>query len=416
MITIGIPEIIIDNEKAVLEADVNIPEDIAIKYRNETGKIKNCSWRTYRDYPPKALNGSNRLKYEVEKKYSDSLCTERSDGFVMAMLWYGIITGSDIAFEKPMSEQLYRGLTGKLIPGLCGSKYKQIRLVGPVTSEKLECRGAIGLGMSCGIDSLYSLRTHDVTHLVFYEAGHIHHLRGIIDDDASIEEYYAKAYEAADRQAANASEIAKQTGKEFVYVKSNLDENFYRGGIIYRSMHASLSCTLALQKLYSTYISSSSGHGENLETGLLVPSQNYEDLICDSCSTETLSYVSSDYVRRFEKIEKLADDRLAGKHLNVCFNFTGHNCGRCFGCLKTMVVLDLIGKLVNFDKAFNLKEYYAEREERIRLLADGAGCPELSSVKESWNDIVEYAKDHQGDLCRMILNIDEEKTAAKRKI
>lgn len=410
MIRIGKPEIIIDKKKAVLEADVIIPEAAAVKYMNETGKIKNCLWRTYEDYPPKAWKrGGSRLKYEVDEKYADCLCTERSDGFVMAMLWYGIITGEDIAFERPMSQRLYLGITEKLMPELCGNSRRQIRLIGPVRSEKPACRGATGLGMSCGVDSLYSLRTHDATHLAFYEAGHIHHLRGLLDDHAPIEEYYAKAIIEADRQAADAAEIARQTGKEFVYVKSNLDENFYRGGIIYRSMHASLSCTLALQKLFSKYISSSSGHGGNLETGLLVPSQNYEELLCESCRTEALDYVSSDCIRRFEKIRKLADDSLARKYLNVCFNFAGHNCGRCFGCLKTMVVLDLLGTLDNFGEVFDLKAYYAERTERIRLMADGACRPELSSLKESWKDIVEYAKSQKGELSRMILDIDEEK-------
>ena len=43
------------------------------------------------------------------------LCPERSNAFVVAMLWYAMLTGSDIRFEAPVSKQLYDGLTGTLI-------------------------------------------------------------------------------------------------------------------------------------------------------------------------------------------------------------------------------------------------------------------------------------------------------------
>ena len=116
----------------------------------------------------------------------------------------------------------------------------------------------------------------------------------------------------------------------------------------------------------------------------------------------TLDYVSSDYARRFEKLVKLADDPFSAQYLNVCFNFNGKNCGECYGCLKTMVVLDLLGKLHNFDKVFDLEKYYSDRRKYIKILADGTHRPELASLRESWADMVKYAKSHSGEICDII--------------
>ncbi len=407
MITIGKPTLYTKNEKAFLTADVHIPANTALRYKEITKSLKNCPWRTQEDYPPKAWeNNGSKLYFEVEKKYADYLCTERSDAFVVALFWYAMLTGEDISFETPMSERLYCGLTQRLIPALCTEQLRPIKLTGPTSSEKLECRGAVGTGMTCGVDSFYTMNTHKLSHLAYYECGHIFHLKGILDDNASIEEYYKKSYEIADEKATAAAEVAKQSGLESLYVKSNLDDNFYRGGIIYRSMYGSLSCTLAVQKLFGTYISSSSGHGDDLKTGLIVPTQNYENLICESCKTETLDYVSSDSEKRIEKLMKLSENALAAQYLDVCFNFTGKNCGECYGCLKTMIMLDLLGKLNNFDKAFDLEKYYSNRRKYIKILADGALHPELVSVKEAWTDIVKYAKAHDGELCNIISELD----------
>lgn len=414
MIKIGKPAVVFRDEKAFLEAEIAISAETALKFKNMTRTLKNCPWRTGRDYPPRAwVNRGSKLYFAVDKSYTKYLCTERSDAFVIALLWYAILTEEDICFEMPMSQKLYQGLTERLIPALCSDKYRQIRLTGSVTSEKLVCQGAVGSGMSCGVDSFYTMRTHQLTHVTYYEYGHIY----MFDQNISLEEYYQKVHEMADRMADSASKVAEQSGLGFVYVKTNIDEDFYRGGVIYRAMYGNLACSLAIQKLFCTYISSSSGHGNDLETGLIVPTQNYENLICSSCKTETFEFVSSDFKKRFEKQERLADDPLFAQYAEVCFapqyldeQFTVRekNCGECYGCLKTMIVFDLLGKLDRFDRVFDLRKYYADRRKYIKIVADGSRRPELSSLKQSWVDIVHYSKTHSGSLCNVITELDRE--------
>ena len=401
MIKIGKPRIYTEKEKAYLAASVTISDEAALRFKERTEKLKNCLWRTNEDYPPQAWqNGGGNLFFEVDKKYADCLCAEGSDAFVIAMLWYAVMTEEDISFEVPMSKRLHEGLTQVLLPALCSEEYRLIKLTGPLTCEKLECKGAVGTGMTCGIDSFYTLRTHKLTHLAYYDSGHTAPVPCANGGKLSVKDYYNATSEIADKNVAFHDEIARQNGLEFLYIKTNIEKDFYRGGAIYKTMYDNLACTLAVQKLFKTYISSSSGHGGDLESGLAIPSQNYENLICDCCKTETLDFISSDRAKRFEKIEKLADDSTVAEHLDVCFNYLcfnpgGKNCGECYGCLKTMVVLDLLGKLDNFEKSFDLEKYYADRRKYIKILYDGTLRPELASLRESWADITEFANAHQ---------------------
>lgn len=227
MIKIGKPYITLTNEKAILSAKVFIPEYVAIKYKTITQNLKNTPWRTDKDYPPEDWKKDRtELTYETDKKYADLLCIERADAYVVAMLWYAIITGEDIEFEAPLSNRLYHGLTEKLIPAICRNEYRQIKLIGPLTEEKLQNKGAVGTGMSCGVDSFYSLRTHnEVSHLAYFECGHIFHMNGVLDNP-SIREFYDATNKVADKRAEAGYDIANRSGKEFVYVKSNLDKNF----------------------------------------------------------------------------------------------------------------------------------------------------------------------------------------------
>ena len=415
MIQIGRPTVYTENEKAYLTADVYIPTEAALRYKEITKTLKNCPWRMWEDYPPKVWgDGGAKLYFEVDKKYADCLCTERSDAFVIAFFWYAMVTGEDIYFEIPMSRRLYNGLTDTLIPALSADGHRQIKLKGPVTSDKLECNGAVGTGMSLGVDSFYTMHTYKLTHLAYYAWGHLGVLKMTDANRISMAEYYKMVDKVDEIKTAKISRFADEAGYEYLYVKSNLDEDFYRGGILYDTMYRNLACTLAVQKLFRTYISSSSGNGGDQETGLFVPTQNYENLICENCKTETLDYISSDDVKRFDKIERLADDLEVAKRLDVCFDtrysdihhLREKNCGECYGCLKTMVVLDLLGKLDQYEKVFELKNYYADRRKYIKILADGSRRPESSALRVCWADIVKYAKAHSGELCEIILELD----------
>lgn len=392
LISIERPCVYENEDNAFLKAKIHISDNAVKEYINRTKELTNCLWRTYENYPPREWKADNScLWFATNKTLKEYLCDERSDAFVMIMLWYAMLTESDISFEIPMSERLYNGLTKSLIPKLCGAERRHIKLIGPLTSEPVKNAGKVGTGMPCGVDSFYTMRTHNLTHLTYFEAGHIHHMNGVLDGNCDLNTFYGAANAYAMTEYAKSRAVAEHENLEFVSVMSNADRDYYRGGIIYTSMYRNLSCVLALQKLFSEFISSSSGDSYDVETKLIAPSQHYENLICDSCKTEALDYYTSDFIRRYNKLEKLADDLLFRKYATVCFNFTGKSCGECYGCLKTMVPLDEMGKLKGFGDIFDLDKYYSDRKKYIKILANGAKQPQLSAIKESWLDIVKHA-------------------------
>ena len=412
MITIGKPYITTENDTAYLRAPVHISKDTVRVYLEKTAPLKNTAWLTAFDYPPAVWQEEDcNLWFSAPSQYAEYLSTERSNAFVIAMLWYAMITGSDIRSEAPMSRKLYDGLTQTLIPTLMQD---QIRLDGSVTGEPIECAGGVLTGMSCGVDSLYTLHCYDrpdapggkrLTHLAYYDCNY---LLPFLDPPYDINAIYREKEQAFSHIIDHAKVIANHHDLPLIVMRSNLDEDFYRGGRIYGSMYRFLACTLALEPLYGTYISSSSGHGSNMvEASLTVPTQHYEGLLCDCCQTETLHYVTSDDASRPEKLEALADDEEVQKYVAVCYDAGPHgeNCGRCYACMKTMIPLDIIGKLDKFGESFDLEKYYSEREDVYRDLILFSQRPEASSARESVQQILQLTNKYDNDAGRLFRSL-----------
>ena len=413
MISIGKPFVTVENDTAYLRARVEISDDAAAAYMEKTSKLKNAAWLTAVDYPPAAWKeeGSS-MWFSVQAEYAEYLCTERSDAFVIALFWYGMITGSDISFEVPMSKALYDGVMNELMPALTGDGRRPIKLDGPLTSEKIWCEGGVLTGMSCGVDSMYTLHCYDsdnapggkrLTHLAYYDCDYLLPWLGPPYD---VGEIYRSRERTFSHIIEHAKIIAEHHGLPLIIMRSNCDEDYYRGARIYSSMYRFLACTLAMQHLYGTYISSSSGHDSSeVEVSLTVPTQHYEGLLCDCCQTETLHYMTSDDATRPEKLRVLADDRDAQDYLAVCYNAGPHgeNCGMCYACDKTIIPLDIMGKLDLFRKSFDVDEYYARREEVFEDLIRFSQQPEAASARVSVKQIIRLADEEGSEAGKLFI-------------
>ena len=417
MITIGKPFITVENDTAYLKARVTISDDSVRKFLETTRKLPNCSWLTEIDYPPASWKKDCCLWFSVDSKYAGYLNDERSNAFVLAMFWYAMASGSDISFELPLSQKLYNGLTKTLMPALEKSGFTPVKLLGPVTSKPLTCCSGYASGMSCGVDSFYTLRRHAsrLTHLTFYKGSFI---LPYAQAPYSIDEIFEERERTFSAYASNAATVAEHHGLPFVMVNTNLDKDFYRGGYIYSAMYRYTACSLALEHLFSTYISSSSGHSEHgMEVSLFSPTQHYEDLLCECLQTETFRYVTSDRDLRTDKIKAVADDEDFREFAEVCFNqLAGHkNCGKCYGCWKTMIPLDLIGKLDQFQKCFDLDEYYENRRDVFADLIRFSCLPASSSARETVRQILDLALSEPSDAGNEFMEVYNSMTGKEDK-
>ena len=296
------------------------------------------------------------------------LCDSRSDAFVVALLWYALMTGADIEYEAPISEQLYFGITELLIPAVC-KNCSIIHLHGPVSNQRIENANGVGTGMSCGIDSLYSLKKYTaqnlpddykLTHLAYFNMGAIFHPNRDTKKVYELKEFYEVTDKMSIEKMNNALHVGEIKGLPLIYVESNLDKDYYRGGYGYTGVYRNCACVLAVQKLFSKYYCSSAGWPEFFDLSLTEGSEHYETLLCNAFSTESLQFIISDYATRLEKTIALADDQLAMEYLDVCFNF--NNCGTCDKCYRTLVTLDVLGKIESFSNVFDINAFKANRD------------------------------------------------------
>lgn len=373
MIRIETPFVYDDGINAFLKARIRISSDTSAAYLAASKVIKKVHWRTTENYPPEEWqNDDSGLWFAVPIEYKDFLCVGQSDAFVVAMLWYAMITGSDIESVAPMSEKMVFHISRYLIPALCTGEngYRRIKILGPTTDKPYYNIGGVGTGMSCGVDSFYTLHEYTredtpekyrLTHLSYFNMGAIFHPNRDENKEYSLKEFYETTDRMSEEKRENARQVAERVGMPLVYVKSNLDSDYYRGAYGHTGVYRNCAMALSLQGLFSIYYNSSGGWPGYFDLSLTEGSQHYEALLCTCLSTESLSFILSDYVTRAEKTIAIADDKTAQKYLDVCFCF--NSCGRCSKCIRTLVTLDIIGKVDQFGEIFDIKDFKQRRAE-----------------------------------------------------
>ena len=293
--------------------------------------------------------------YEVSKPYGDCLCTERSDAFVVGMLPYLLSHSSNedrmqVSLQAPLSERIYYQLTHAMIPTLVSmtDMYHTIDILCEVSGDRLPCAGAVGTGVSGGVDSFYTLLTHTNGKTPHYNLTH-----GLYCDLAL---YGDTAGEGERLRYESACNICSEVGIEPLKLSSNICKDVYRiaHDAVVTFMFA--SAILALQKLFSIYYISS---GFSFSEFTLDPHSCPQfDLLNVYClSSETLSFFTAGgEVERIQKVKRIAGSPVVQKHLNVCVKpmENQRNCSRCSKCSRTMLELYANGDLDQFTDVFDV--------------------------------------------------------------
>jgi len=329
MIVIEKPYISIENGKSRLAAKVNIDGD------------------------------SREIWFEVESQFEKYLCYERGDAFVVAILHYAMLHRHDIKSMAPIGEDLYYQLTTDLIPALVNNSniMYHTKLIADVDSSVLPNAGAVGTGISCGVDSFHSLAmesqtefpNHKLTHLAFNNVGS--HGEGV------------DAQQLFNERKNLAEKFCKEYG--FIYVEGNSNlHNVIPQVFFHTHTYSSMFSVFALQKLYSVYYYASSGHpyqSFSLKDSEKNDAANYELLSLRAFSTHNLLIYSEGGEKvRFEKMKEVVKYPPSYNYLNVCLA-QFHNCGKCEKCVRTLVALDALNALDNYKNVFDI-EYYKKHK------------------------------------------------------
>jgi hypothetical protein len=313
-------------------------------------------------------NQEKVLWYEVDKKFAQYLTTERTDAFLVGLFLLALKKGIDIKVQGPVSERLYYTLNKYLLPltaDIRGDKKAVKIYCDNLTAESLPNAGAVGTGLSCGIDSFSTIYNHlveecpidyKITHFTFFNVGSNGSLGG------------EKARNLFRKRTSLVEPCAEELGKELITVDSNISE-ILELGFYETHTYRNISACLALQKLFKVYYYSSSYALRYFE---LKPGScgHYDIYNMSMLSTENITFFSTcPHNTRLDKTKMVSNYEPAFKYLNVCI-VDGENCGGCEKCVRTLLTLEVLGKLKQFSSIFNLDNYYKRRNKYLaKILA-----------------------------------------------
>lgn len=314
------------------------------------------------------------VRISVADEYGKFLSPERADYALAGMLAYALRKKHDIICEAPVTDELLYNIRELLIPTFVRTDTRnysvkiQAELAPPL--DKLPYRnnvgGGVGTGISCGVDSFYTVLKHlnseypgrRLTHVCIFNNGSINACYG----KENIPFIKQKVFERAEV-------VAKEINLPLLKLESNFQDVVPQShGLTHTYMDA--LAIYALQKLWHVYYySSSHSFWEfSLEKNLNTAPGYFEPFLLDCFSTSALKIISSGSEGdRNDKVEFIADNPVARKYLHVCLS-KATNCGWCSKCLRTLLALDALNKLDNFRESFNIDAYLKNRNKAYTYL------------------------------------------------
>ncbi len=323
-----------------------------------------------------AQNFDDYIYYSVPKEYEDYLTDEVADAFLVGVLLPAVLYNEDICVDNAISEKLYYNITHSILFTLSFIYGNKIRLhIRELVRPKFD-NNAVGCGCSLGVDSFAAILQHissecpqsyKITHLTYFNVGAMGYV-----DLKKAEESYKKDLEMV-------KSFAKEVNLPVVCLSSNFsilykDFDFDASGDI-----RNFSAVLSLQKLFKKYLYGSSFTIKDFKFDI---SQTgfYESLLAPMLSTENTELcIANPEMNRIDKTKFIADNKYVQKYLYVCWKELianrwpnseiakikdiHLNCSRCDKCKRTMLALDLLGKLELYSSIFDLS-YWNKTKNR----------------------------------------------------
>lgn len=339
------------------------------------------------DYP------AYTLYFEIRKSYGAMFATDTYDAFFLIGLYLAMYHNTPLKIRGKISKKLYKNATWYIQKILCDFSEK----LSPVDISidgfaPTQAKGTlIGTSISCGVDSLATIydrfvkendSDYKINSLFIFNCGS----HGDFDSPRTQAVFNSRV----DRAVAVADELKLP----LVIVDSNLHRFRHSDDKATMMFIAMYSCVLSLQNAIRHYYIPSGcsyqgikdygdrAHHNDLATACdsyLIPLIQTErtELIVDGCQR-----------RRVDKIADLVDWDIARKYLNVCLAQKSEdtkNCGICPKCLRTLLTLEILGKLDDFAELFDMEAY------NQRSLNYKAHCLEMADHDIFYRELVDLA-------------------------
>ncbi|WP_316346940.1 hypothetical protein [Desulfuromonas acetoxidans] len=314
-------------------------------------------------------SGPKELWFRVQNDFAE-LISHNSDAAVIALLIPAMLSNEEIKVEGAVSERLLLNLSGPLqkILQLIIPSLNVIHIHAAETNSVSNPAKGVATGFSGGIDSFCTLDDFkynkksdrsQITHLLFNNFGS--------HGKTNAQKIFDKRYIAL-------LDTTQKIGLPFVKIDSNLAD-FYDKKINFKQTHTIRNAVapFLLQKGIGTFYYSS---GLSYETTFIGKKSDtaYSDLVTlPMLSTESLhlTSVGGEY-SRVEKTLKVSHIPDSYETLDVCARGRNEiNCSACKKCMRTLLTLELAGKLKQYAAVFDLDIFQKERARYISKAQQG---------------------------------------------
>lgn len=345
-------------------------------------------WTKYEVHVTSRQQLPDSLWFKTSIQYRDLLST-RSDAAAVGLLIPAMLVGEDIHVEGALSARLHHSINGSL-QHILKSVIPELSPV-DVSAEELDFSkfraDGVATGFSAGVDSFCVLYDHyylaknsgvTITHLLYNNVG---------SNRGTSEKEFLERYQ-------NMMCVSGRVGLPLVPIHSNLDD-FYSwcSSIDFMRTHTvrNSAAALLLQRGIGRFVYAAAYHFEDVFIGC-TKSMGYSDpILLPTLSTDGIDLMpSGNEYGRVEKTLRIAEIRETQRSLDVCVTRRhGGNCSGCGKCKRTLLTLELAGKLEQFSSVFDLRTYYRHRERYILKVLRGTG-PYEKEIK-SFMDKTEFS-------------------------
>lgn len=313
------------------------------------------------------------LWFETDARLLPRSAAEVPNWALVAMLYPAMLSGRDLHVDANVSPRLFAAVRDDAQRLLRDydprTSLIRIEVAGFATDGEPSGTG-VATGFSAGTDSFATIARYGVP-----ETPPSLHLTHVFTNNVGAMGSESQSMELFKKYAARSERFASKMGWGHIRIDSNMDD-FYPvsmfGDRCYQKTHTirNAACALMFEELIKYYLYSSTFDYSKIKVCQSYDMGFIEPMLLQLLSTERTSIMSSCAdLRRTDKTALVADLPEAWELLDVCvaplaFRLASDhpNCSRCFKCTRSMVNLDILGKLDRFERVFDLSHYRANRD------------------------------------------------------
>lgn len=305
------------------------------------------------------------LWFEVDSE-QEQYISDSWDATLVGLLAPAMASGASLHINGPLTDELFTQISENAI--------KIFSILSGYSPIKIDCNSLIEIsswnktginvtGFSGGVDSYCVLEQYyynpikgakKVSHLVFNNVG----ANGNSTEQALYQSRLKNAKIAADN-----------IGLPLISINSNLDD-FYQpfSDLHFAKTHSLRNSTVGhlLSKGIDNYYYASGYSYKNIHVSKSEDIAFTDPILLPLLSTKTLKiHPTHAALNRIEKLEIISNLEVAKNNLHVCVDHNSEkNCSKCQKCIRTMIGLEVIGKIEEFSGSFDLN-YFKKNKKRI---------------------------------------------------